>query len=84
MPPDLPGALGLVVVALAAAFLFVPRWLRRVAGPAGTAAVSPARIPAAGETAVPVITDAPYREERQAFAYDNGLTVGPAKEGGTS
>lgn len=79
MLPDLFADLGLLLVAACAAALFVPRFLlaRRVRQAAGTAAVSPERSsPASGGMAVPLITDAPDRDERQAFAYDNGLTVG--------
>ena len=71
----IPGILGLIAVALFAAVLFVPRCLRR--RPAGTAAVSPYRSsPASGGMVVPVITDV---AEREAFAYDDGLTVGEGR-----
>lgn len=75
----IPGILGLIAVALFAAVLFVPRCLRRrrEPRPAGTAAVSPERSsPASGGMAVPVITDV---AEREAFAYDDGLTVGEGR-----
>ena len=63
---DLFADLGLLIVAAAAAALFLPRLLR------------PRRAaePAAAEMTVPLITDAPEHAERQAFAYDNGLTTG--------
>ena len=66
----------LSLVAVFAAALLVPRHLpaRRVPQEAGAAAVSPERpSPASGGMAVPVITDV---AEREAFAYDNGLTTG--------
>jgi hypothetical protein len=66
----IPGILGLTVVALFAAVLFVPR-LRRASRPeAGTAAVSPQRPSAAGGMAVPAAT------ATRPFAYDNGLIIG--------
>ena len=71
--------LGLVLVAVFAAALFVPRLLHpgREPGEAGTAAVSPQRPPAAGGMAVPA--RAPLRPAvtaTQPFAYDNGLIIG--------
>jgi hypothetical protein len=63
---------GLAVAALVVASPFVSRRLRagRVPRVTGAAAVSPVLREDAGETAV-----TGFREERQAFAYDNGLTV---------
>lgn len=80
----LPVLFGLAVAALVLASPFACRRLmassfvsrRLLYIPArqapGAAAVPPALHEDAGETAVPAIAD---REERQAFAYDNGLTV---------
>ena len=50
----------------------VSRRSRRVKPAEGAAVIPPAHQPAGG-MAVPVITDAPDREERGAFAYDNGV-----------
>jgi len=64
----MPGFLGLVIVVLFAAVLFVPRLLRashRVRA-AGTAAVSPAR---PSPVHPPGVMTEPY-------AYDNGMAVG--------
>ena len=71
------GIAGLVVVALAAAVLFVPRWLRprRVAQRAGTAAVSPERIPAAsGGMAVPAVHEVAFERK----PYDSGCLLAEA------
>ncbi len=75
-----PVLLAAAVVALVVAAPFVSCRLRssRVAPAAGAAVVPPARPEPAGETAAPAVTDAPEREERTAFAYDNGLQVGEA------
>lgn len=78
MPPDLFADLGLVLAALFAAVLFVPRLLRarHPAEQAGTAAVSPERSsPASGGMAVPVIAVRPSSVMTEPFAYDNGVTV---------
>jgi hypothetical protein len=71
---NIPAVLGLTVVAIFAAALFVPRWLRprRVTQQAGTAVVPPQR-PAAGGTTVPV---QPRGEATRPFAYDDGLKIG--------
>lgn len=69
---------GFLLAVLTAAGLASRR--SRVSVAAGGLPASPVRSSPAGEAAVPVITDAPEREERAAFAYDNGLKVG---EGGT-
>ena len=58
MPPSLLAWFALVLVAVFCAALAAPDVLRllrpgRVPPQAGTAAVSPVRVPAAGETAVP-------------------------------
>ena len=68
----------LFLVAVFAAALLVPRLLlpRRVRQEAGTAAVSPVRIPAAGGMAVPAAAARPRGEATRPFAYDNGLIVG--------
>ena len=72
------GYLALAAVALFAAALLVPRCLLRCREPraAGTAAVSPVRIPAAGGMAVPAVTAQPRSGATRPFAYDNGLIVG--------
>lgn len=70
------GAAGLLIVAVFAFVLLAPLVSRRLsrAGQAeGAAVVPPVRPPSAGGMAVPVITD--LHDERQAFAYDNGLAV---------
>jgi hypothetical protein len=70
--------LGLAVVAVFAAVLFVPRLPRasRVRREAGTAAVSPQRPPAAGGMAVPAAAVQPRGEATRPFACDNGLIIG--------
>jgi hypothetical protein len=75
-----PVLLAAAVVALVIAAPFVSRRLRfsRVAPAAGAAAVPPVRPEPAGGMAVPVVTDLPDRDERAAFAYDNGLKTGEA------
>ena len=71
------GLLALILVAVFAAVLFVPRLprARRVREP-GTAAVSPERPSAAGGMAVPPVTAHPRSEATRPFAYDNGLIIG--------
>ena len=71
----LPVLFGITVAAgLVLAVSFASRRLHasRVARAAGGPPARPAPQPA-GRAAVPVITDAPDREERGAFAYDNGV-----------
>lgn len=65
---------GLAVAAAVVASPFVSRRLRAGLNQQapGAAVVSPVRSSPAGGMAVPVITDL---DERQAFAYDNGLAV---------
>jgi hypothetical protein len=76
MGPDLLAA---AVVALVIAAPFVSRRLRssRVAPAAGAVVVPPVRPEPAGGMAAPV-ADLPDRDERTAFAYDNGLKTGEA------
>ena len=71
----LPGLLALILVAVFAAALFVPRLphAHRVREP-GTAAVSPERPSAAGGMAVPQRSPSEASEDRN--AYDNGLIIG--------
>lgn len=86
MPGLLPVLTGLAlaasVLALIAAVLTGPHASRLLARRVSTraagrpAAPRPGSSPESGEAAVPVITDAPDREERPAFACDNGLTIG--------
>lgn len=79
----MPGIVGLLIVAVFAFVLLAPlvsRRLSRVEQATGAAVVPPARTRPAGGTTVPVITD--LRDERQAFAYDNGLAVGTPEEAG--
>ena len=73
----LPGLLALILVAVFAAALFVPRLPRahRVRE-TGTAAVSPQRPSAAGGMAVPAAPAQPRGEATRPFAYDNGLIIG--------
>jgi hypothetical protein len=78
------GILGLIAVTLFAVIIAAPlvsRRLNRVNQGAGAAVVPPARTRPAGGMAVPVITD--LRDERQAFAYDNGLAVEEPEEAST-
>ena len=55
----------------------------RVNAAAGRPAVPPQVRRTGRGAAVPSVTDLPDREERAAFAYDNGLSIG-ASEGDTS
>ena len=74
----LPVVFGITVaVGLVFAVSYASRRLRnsRVARAAGGPPACPVPQPA-GRAAVPVITDAPDREERGAFAYDNGVLTG--------
>ena len=72
----MPAIFALVLVAVFAAVLFVPRLprVRRVRA-AGTAAVSPQRPAAAGGMAVPAVSVHTLTEARP-FACDNGVTIG--------
>jgi hypothetical protein len=74
----IPAILGLLVIAVFAAALFVPRCLFPRRGPqaAGAAAVPPVRVPAAGGMAVLAVTVQPRGEMTGPFAYDNGLMIG--------
>jgi hypothetical protein len=68
------GLTAAAVIVLAASFVSRRSHLSRVGRP-GAAVVPPVRPQATGGMAVPVITDAPDADERQAFAYSNGLTI---------
>ena len=73
-----PGVLGLIVATLFTVVVAAPcvsRYLRRDRQVAGAAVVPPGRSQPSGGMAVPVITDVRDREERSAFAYDNGLAI---------
>ena len=65
---------GVTVAVLVLAIPFASRRRRRVKRAAGGPHARPAPQPA-GRAAVPVITDAPDRDERQAFAYGGIVTV---------
>jgi hypothetical protein len=69
---------GLLLAVLAVAARLASRRNSRVA--AGGPAVPPQAHRTERGAAVPVVTDLPEREERTAFAYDNGLKVGAAEE----
>ena len=62
--------------AVIGAVLSLPASRRRRDRAAGGPPVPPVRPEPAGGTAVPVVTDVPDRDERTAFAYDNGLKIG--------
>lgn len=70
----------LAAICLFAAALFVPRLAFRVMR---VATAAPARVPAAADTAAPVVTIQPSGAISGPFAYDNGL-ISEAVEGDTS